>query len=313
MSKDNKQRISAEQLNEMMPPVMPEVYGAEFSDSAGREVTGGAVSSEYMQATTSTMGPSSIDIIAASGQGTSPFQHEGDVLAYNSVGHVESQNIAYTEQRANEMRGFGEVASALVSTGIQQFANPQYKEELKSIAARAANLPRVDTVTNVEGQRIILEPQVSAVPALFNTKKLREDSLKDLRMLLGSQEKTIEVCKWARSAGIQFVALPCLWLSQQLALESKKNKMYDDMPKDLQYDPTSDGDNADVPRLIAALFSAPTARNIQMIARIHRVSTLSVFRYLVKKVCEVRQAQVVPEHGEQSEFNDLLPQIQIPA
>lgn len=300
MARQQRQTISAEEMNMAMPPVLD-----DDTDLMGH-------TEDYVKATNNLAGPGMGDVLAAAGTGTSAFVQDPAVLEYNSTAIVEAQNIAYTNQRANQMRGFGESMAALQSSGVQMHADPQYKEQLKNILQKASHLPMPDVVVNSDNQRIILGAQVTQVPSTFDTPKKREESLALLEAMIG-YDATIEVCSCARGAGIVFVGLPVLWLSQVLAIESKKNANYDDLPKDLAFSEELEGQlTHDIPNSIAKLFSSETARSIQMIAKIHRVPMLYVLRYLVDKVCKQRRAIVKPAEGGGTRYNDLVPQIHVP-
>jgi hypothetical protein len=295
--KQRRPDITADDLNQVMPPVLDD--DAQVTLHSG----------EYVQATHNTVGPGMADVLAAAGTGASVFNQDAAVLEYYSQGVVEPQNIAYTEQRANEMRGLAEVTAALQSSGVQKYADPQYKEQLKHIAAKSANLPAPDTVVHADNQRIILNPQVLQVPAAFNTERKREEALEVLETMIG-YEATIEVCACARTAGVCFVALPLLWLSQQLAIESAKNETYEDIPRDMPYlEGVDDKMTHTIPEAISKLFSNATATHIQRLARIHRVPMIYVLRYLVDKICKGRRAVVTPEASSGTKYNDLVPKI----
>jgi hypothetical protein len=291
-----KQRITAAELNGAEPYLGDDEVGLSQHSPA------------FAQALHATAGPSLGEVITAAG-GDEAFNNDPAVMERFSIGVVEPQNIAYTEQRMTEMRGFAESQAALNSSGVQQFADPQFKQQLKEIASKAALLPVPDTIVHAGAERIILSPAVTRAGASFDTNKKREEALDLLTAMVG-QDKTIEVISCARSAGITFVKLPILWLSQMLAVESKKSEIYDDMPRNLSYSDEVDSKlELPVPQAIAKLFSIETARNIQTLARVHQVSMVYVLTYLVERVCKNRRSIVRGSEGEQSKYNDLKPTI----
>jgi hypothetical protein len=290
-------KITADELNQLMPPVQDD------------DISISGHSADYYKATSGTAGPSLGDVMSAAGSGTEIFNQDPKVLEYYSDAIVEPQPIAYTQRKMNDMLGFAEVNAALASSGVQQFANPQYKEQLKSIVAKAANMPAPDTVVRTGNERIILSPDVTRVPAAFDTSQKREEALDLLTSMIG-KEKTVEVISCARSSGVVFVKLPLLWLSQHLAVESKKNETYEDIPTDLPFLDNVDGNlSLPVPQAIAKLFSVDTARNIQLLAKVHRVPMVYVLQYLVDKVCKNRKSVVQSKESDGSKYNDLSPKI----
>lgn len=289
-------------------PITPELLNDLAPPDQEDEVIG-STSSEFVTATTATAGPGIHEVIAAAGSGTSIFNQDSALTERFSRGNVEAQNIAYTDSKNAEMKGIAECAAALQASGVQQYASNEYKERLKNITAKAANMPTPDVITEIDSQRIVITGPQQKVGTRFDTLKTREEALDLLSAMIG-HDKTIEVISCARTAGITFVNLPIHWLSQMLAVESKKNAVFDDLPRDAAFAEDIDGQlTQDFPASMAKLFSQDTARQVQIIAKMHRVSMLYVLRYLIDKVCKERRRLVGPGQGATSKYIDIIPTV----
>jgi hypothetical protein len=313
MAKKTEIKITPDDLNEIAPPNLEDeiVY---------------TNTPEFSTATSNLAGPGMHEVLAAAGTGASVFNQEGNVNRRFSQGRVEAQNIAYTPAKETELKGFAESLAALECPGVQEYASAEYKERLRNIATKANLLSTPDVVASVGGERIIVTAAQQKVGTLFDTEQKREEALDLLDAMLGDKDslksptnptgnRVVEVVSCARTAGITFVILPIHWLSQQLAVETSKTEILDFMPTDLPYIEEVDGQlTNDIPAIISKLFSGDTARKIHTISKMHRVSMLYVLRYLVDKVCENRRGIVTPSAGKGgSKYNDLVPQIKVPA
>jgi hypothetical protein len=259
---------------------------------------------------TDTIGPSAAEVFAQAGGGDVGFNTDAAVLDRNSIGVVDRQMIEYNEQKFMEARSYAENAAALQSHGVRQYASHEYKHQLKNIVEEANKLPMPDITTTIDGQRMVLPPEVKTVPLKLD----REEACRLLATFIG-KEAVIEVISCARTCGPTFAipqrgnpkaGNPLLWLSPQMAVETRKRDVYDKIPKDIPFDETIDGNEQHgVFAAVARLFSAETARNIQVIARVNHTNVLAVLRFLVDKICKDRRAVVNPPEGALSEFLDI--------
>lgn len=206
----------------------------------------------------------------------------------------------------NKLIAAAQAQAALNNPRTREKLDPTQAATLKHMQDVMSDMPGPDITTYIDNRRMTLPSSVIDAPNRLD----RQRSLKLVEALAGEQcvgDKRfaggkVEPCvclthKVARAAQQWgFRDKPGVWLSQHMAVETRKRDRWKEIKVErFNFDPLQDADiNSPGPKAAAMLFGRETAEDVMFMAELNNVSTVTIIRELITRICDTSVALKTP-------------------